>query len=159
MSADRVVMGSDRWSGGWKLKTTPGLADVAEALGATGRPFEAPGIDRRAFTYYNRLRRLERYVAEHYDQPVSLATAASVAGLEETYFSKFFHAKTGVCFHDWLAHVRVGKARELLRSANLSITETGQRVGFNDLGTFERTFKRCAGSTPVAYKKAVRPGH
>ena len=37
-----------------------------------------------------------------------LAVAASVAGLEKTYFSKFFHAKTGICFHDWLAHIRIG---------------------------------------------------
>ena len=122
------------------------------------RTFNPDLIDQRAFRYYERLGRLDQYVSQHYEQPISLGIAAGIAALERTYFSKFFHAKTGVCFHDWLAHVRISNAKELLRSRNFTITETALSVGFNDLRTFERTFQKCAGLTPLDYKKSVRPG-
>ena len=51
-------------------------------------------ISEDAFSYYQRLGRVQDYVRVHYSAPITLADAARVAGLERTYFSKFFHQKT-----------------------------------------------------------------
>lgn len=110
-----------------------------------------------AFAYYPRLKRLKDHVDQHYDEELSLAVAARITGLEKKYFSTFFHEKTGVCFKDWLAHVRIARALEMLKAQDVSITRTAFAVGFQDLRTFERTFKRCTGMTPSAYKRKVRP--
>lgn len=117
----------------------------------------ATHINRGAFRYYQRLRRLDRFVAQNFDRRISLQRAADVAGLERTYFSKFFHAKIGICFHDWLALVRVGEAKRLFGESDLTVTETAYRTGFHDLGTFERAFKKFTGRTPSDYRKLVRP--
>jgi len=82
--------------------------------------------------------------------------AARLANLEVKYFSAYFHAKTGLCFRDWLAGVRVGRAEEMIRRRDESITDVAYRVGFNDLRTFERAFKRHFGTTPAAVRRAVR---
>ena len=58
------------------------------------KSFDPPRVRREAFSYYPRLQRLERYVESHYAEPLPLRTAAQVAGLEQTYFSRFFRQKT-----------------------------------------------------------------
>lgn len=119
--------------------------------------FDPNSINKAAFSYYERLARLDRYVEKHLAEEIARADAARVAGLEVNYFSTFFHRKTGVLFRDWLAHRRVNHAKQLLKEKNLSITEVSLDAGFTDLRTFERAFKKHAGRTPFAYKKKVRP--
>jgi two-component system response regulator YesN len=119
--------------------------------------FDAEQINEAAFSYYARLQRVRDYVEEHYTERLSLAEAAQVAGLSETYFSSFFHEKVGVCFTAWVTHFRVQQAIALIETQNISITEVAHSVGFRDLRTFERAFRRHMGMTPVAYKRSVRP--
>lgn len=119
--------------------------------------FDAGRINKEAFSYYSRLGRVHDYVLRNYSDRISLSDAASVAAMQEKYFSSFFHLKTGVCFSEWLSYVRVSHAKRLMRSANRSITDVAFEVGFQNLRTFERTFKRHTGNTPQAFKNAVRP--
>ena len=111
----------------------------------------------RVFSYYRRLQRVRRYVNENLAHKISLADAARVAGLERKYFSVFFKAKVGIGFRAWLASQRIARSEELLRSANRSVTEVAFSVGYRDLRTFERNFKRIHAETPREYKQRVRP--
>lgn len=110
-----------------------------------------------AFHYYARLRRLQTYVEKHYDECIRLADAARVAGLEEKYFSAFFRRTTGHTFHKWLIDFRIEKALALFRQENHQVTEVAFSVGFQDLRTFERAFKKRVGMTPREFRKTVRP--
>lgn len=118
-------------------------------------PFKAVYPD--AFAYYDRLQRVQQHIDQHLTDKISLKTAARIAGLEEKYFSAFFRAKTGICFKEWLTLLRIGRATEIMGTRNHSITYIALAVGFQDLRTFERAFKRCAGMTPRAFKRLVRP--
>ena len=89
--------------------------------------------------------------------PLSLEIAAEVAGLEKTYFSTFFHQKTGICFRDWLSSVRVMRAMEIMTTEDLPITDVAFTVGFQDLRTFERAVEKHTGLTPRAVKDWLRP--
>lgn len=123
-----------------------------------GRPrvFEPGNTDHWVFSYDPRLGRVKKFVDANYTSPISLDRAASVAGLEKTYFSKYFREKTGVCFRDWLAAVRVDRAMEIMKARDLSITEIAFAVGFQDLRTFERVVERCTGLSPKAVKNRLR---
>jgi len=114
-------------------------------------------MNEAAFSYYKRLRRVQTYVTSHPGESLSLAKLAGIAGLEATYFSKFFRRKTGVGVHEWVNSVRVERAKVLIRQGNLSITRVAHEVGFPTLRTFERAFSRTLGITPRDYKKTVRP--
>ena len=111
----------------------------------------------RVFAYYNRLQRVKEHLDTHLSDRISLKTAAEIAGLEEKYFSTFFHAKTGICFTEWVTRVRVRRAMEMIKARNHSITNVAIAVGFQDLRTFERAFKRHTALTPRAFRGAVRP--
>ncbi len=113
------------------------------------------GTNGNAFDYYPRLNRLREYVEQSYSEPISLGKAAGIAALESSYFSSYFHAKVGITFTDWLRQVRISKAMELLKSRDFSITHIAYEVGFGDLRTFERAFKKHTGTTPREFKKSV----
>ena len=114
-------------------------------------------VSEAVFAYYPRLRKVKEHVDRHLGDDLSLAAAARIAGLEEKYFSSFFHEKTGMCFRDWIARTRVDQAAEMFSSQDYTITYTALAVGFRDLRTFERAFKRWRGMTPRAYKRSVQP--
>ncbi len=115
------------------------------------------GTNGAAFDYDPRLKRLHQYVEQSYSEPISLEKAAGIAALESSYFSSYFRAKVGITFTDWLRHVRVRKAMELLKARDFSIKEVAYEVGFRDLRTFERAFKKYVLKTPREFKKSVLP--
>jgi two-component system response regulator YesN len=110
-----------------------------------------------AFDYYPRLSHVNHYVNQHFSENITLHKAAQIACLEEKYFSAFFHEKTGMCFSHWLAQLRIDKAKEIIKTNNTSITETAFNVGFGNLRTFERAFKKYTGVTPQIFKRTIRP--
>lgn len=109
-----------------------------------------------AFFFCPRLAKVKRHVDEHYAAPLSLGQAAHIAALERTYFCKYFHSKVGVCFADWITRVRINRALLMLMSHDHGISDLAFAVGFKDLRTFERAFKKFAGVTPRDCKSTVR---
>jgi len=114
-------------------------------------------INEEAFSYYPRLKRVREFVAASYCEPISLEEVAEIATMEKTYFSHFFHQKIGVTFSVWLQYVRIKKALELLKTRDRTITEVAFEVGFNELSTFQKAFKRWTSLTPRDFKKITRP--
>jgi len=114
-------------------------------------------MNHEAFSYYARLRRVKEYFELHPAEKLSLQTAARIAGSNDKYFSAFFHAKTGLRFRDWVTWTRIGRATDMMRKGNDSISTIALAVGYRDLRTFERAFKRCTSMTPRRYKQSVRP--
>ncbi len=115
------------------------------------------GLNEEALQYYARLQRVQRFVEENYSEEISLDRAAGIAGMERTSFSRFFSSKVGVSFTQWLTKVRIAKARDLMKKSNYSISDITYAVGFSDLRTFGRAFKKLTDLTPLQFKKTVRP--
>jgi AraC-like DNA-binding protein len=109
------------------------------------------------FEYYPRLKRVRDFVIERFDETISLAQAADVAAMERTYFSSFFHEKVGVTFRDWLQYLRISRAMKIISQQDHSITEVAFAVGFNELSTFQKAFKRWTSLTPRDFKRLARP--
>ena len=114
-------------------------------------------VNNGAFEYYSRLRRVKEHVDEYYSEEISLEKAAQIAATEKTYFSTFFHQKVGITFTDWLRRLRVAKAIEILKTRNQSICDIAFEVGFGDLRSFERAFKRYTNLTAREFKKSILP--
>jgi len=119
---------------------------------------EHNGTNGEVFDYYPRLNRLRQYVEQSYSEPISLENAAQIAALESSYFSTYFRAKVGITFTNWLRQVRIEKAMELMKAGDFSITHIAYEVGFGDLRTFERAFKKHTLTTPREFRKSVAPG-
>jgi|SRR5215813_3270729 len=118
---------------------------------------ELKNINNNAFSYYSCLRRLKEYVENHQSENIPLQTAAGIASLERKYFSAFFHKKTGITYLRWLNSFRIAKAVALIKVTDDSLTQVASTVGFGDLRSFERSFKKLIKVTPSEFRKSVRP--
>jgi AraC-like DNA-binding protein len=93
------------------------------------------------------------------DPALDLAAVADHAGYSRFHFVRAFKAAYGETPGQYLTHRRIERAEELLRAADLSVTEICHLVGFSSLGTFSARFKARTGLTPSEYRaRYVRAG-
>jgi AraC-like DNA-binding protein len=105
------------------------------------------------------LRRARDRIDRDYADPVPIPVLAAEAGYSREHFIRAFRAAFGETPGRYRTRRRVERACELLRSANLSVTEICLHVGFTSLGTFSTRFAEITGMTPTAYRdKAARQG-
>ena len=83
---------------------------------------------------------------------MSRTDAARVANLDPAYFSKRFRKAMGVSFATWSTTIRLQEARRLLSETDLRVCEIVMAVGYEDVTTFERNFRRFLGASPRAYR-------
>ena len=85
-----------------------------------------------------------------------IGEVASLVGMSETAFSRFFKNMTGNTFTDHLRTLRLFAAKKLLRDSDMSVTEVCFAAGFSNISNFNRTFLKETGMRPLAYRKAAR---
>jgi transcriptional regulator GlxA family with amidase domain len=94
-----------------------------------------------------------------YAQPIDLDALAARAHCSRFHFLRSFRAAYGETPGAYLTRRRIERAKDLLRSANLSVTEVCFLVGFASLGSFSARFTELVGMPPSAYRdEAVRRG-
>ncbi|MFD1661486.1 helix-turn-helix transcriptional regulator [Streptomyces caeni] len=86
------------------------------------------------------------------DPGLDLDAVAAHAGYSRFHFIRAFKAAYGETPGQYLTHRRIERAEDLLRTANLSVTEICHLVGFSSLGTFSARFKSWTKLTPTAYR-------
>ncbi|WP_084725375.1 helix-turn-helix transcriptional regulator [Streptacidiphilus melanogenes] len=85
-------------------------------------------------------------------EPIDLDAVAGAAGYSRYHFIRVFRAVYGQTPGQYLSRRRIERAEELLRTADLSVTEICALVGFTSLGTFSSSFKKHTGLAPSAYR-------
>jgi AraC family transcriptional regulator len=88
-------------------------------------------------------------------QDVSVAELAASANLSPFYFARAFKHTTGVAPHHFQQRVRIERAKDLLTSTRLSITEIAFRVGYGSSQTLARVFRRDVGASPLEYRRSA----
>jgi len=99
----------------------------------------------------------KKFIEEHQADEISLGDVASAVNTSTFYFCKMFKKATGINFTEYLARVRVEKAKNLLLNPNLRISEVAFASGFQSLSHFNRVFRRIAGQSPTRYREKL-PG-
>lgn len=90
-----------------------------------------------------------------YAEPLDLDAVAAAAGYSRYHFLREFREAYGETPGAYLGRRRIERAKDLLRSANLTVTEICFLVGFSSLGTFSRRFSDLVGCSPSAYRAAA----
>jgi AraC-like DNA-binding protein len=98
------------------------------------------------------LRRARDHIDRNFAEPLDLDRLARVAGVSKFHFARSFEAAYGITPIRYLSRRRIERAQDLLRGANLTITEICFLVGFTSLGSFSSLFTRVTGETPTAYR-------
>jgi len=96
------------------------------------------------------------WIDAHAHEDIDLESSAGAVGLSAFHFLRLFARVLGVTPHQYLVRARLRRAARLLAGDARSITDIAYAVGFGDLSNFVRTFRRAAGVSPSAFRKAAR---
>ena len=76
-----------------------------------------------------------------------------MSGYNAAYFSTMFKKETGITISEYIVQTRMEKAKELLRFTNMSVASICEQVGYADVKSFTRNFKKSTGMKPSEYRK------
>lgn len=141
------VVTADRFQGTVELLTVFAqyLADYASRCVIASSP-EEPTVVASA----------KEFLHSHVEEPVTLAQVAQHVHVSPFYFCKLFKKATGMTLTEYLARVRVEKAKTLLVDPSLRISEVVYAAGFGSIPRFNSVFKRYVGMPPTQYRAALR---
>lgn len=102
--------------------------------------------------------RLARLLLDrNYDTPITIDDLSREAALSPYHLIRTFRRAYKQTPHQYLVRQRIARAKELLRSSDLSITEICIAVGYESMGSFSTLFRKVAGVSPSAYRSSSRP--
>ena len=99
-----------------------------------------------------RMKRMLRYVEEHYAEELTVEKIAACVALSESACLRSFRQLLGITPIQYVKQFRVEKAAELLRSTRLKTGEIGMECGFADGSYFIKTFREIKHCTPKEYR-------
>lgn len=115
---------------------------------------EIKAIDPKVTTKHNNymISKITEYIQDYYQQDLTLSSVAAKFEVNSSYLSAIFTQSMHETFCQYLARVRVDKAKQLLQYTKYSVNSIASRVGFSDYQHFVRTFKRVTGNTPTEFR-------
>ncbi len=102
----------------------------------------------------SRVGRAEKVIRDRHAEPrLSLQDICDEVFLSVSQFSVLFKESTGTTFVEYLTHIRIESAKELLRTTDLRTYEIADQVGYTDPRYFTYVFKKLTGMTSSEYRE------
>ncbi len=102
-----------------------------------------------------RMQKVHNYILENFSKNIRLAEIASLAGMSEAAFCRYFKARANKTVTDFISEIRIGHACKLLVNQEWTIAQIAFESGFDTLSNFNRQFKKVTGKTPSGYKNTL----
>ena len=103
--------------------------------------------------YSHVITKAEKYVRENYCDPnISLISVANHVNMSSAYFSTVFSQTTGRSFINYLTELRIEKAKELLISTNMKLSDIAMEIGYSEPNYFSHVFRKSEGITPKEFR-------
>ncbi|MCF7873357.1 MAG: response regulator [Candidatus Omnitrophica bacterium] len=100
-----------------------------------------------------KIARVKEYIQRNYHTQVSLNDAAKIVFLSPKYLSRVFAKVTGQGFNQFKLSCKIDKAKELLQKSSLTIEQISYQLGYQNIESFVRIFKKFTGKRPTQFRK------
>ncbi|MEK4508426.1 response regulator transcription factor [Paenibacillus sp. FSL K6-2524] len=97
-----------------------------------------------------------QYIRTYYNTDLTLEKVASIVYLNPVYFSQVFKQKTGYGFKEYVIHLRMEQAKQLLIHPQLKLADISEKVGYQDVKHFTQVFRKKFNVTPTEYRQEHR---
>ncbi|WP_028549953.1 helix-turn-helix domain-containing protein [Paenibacillus sp. UNC451MF] len=102
------------------------------------------------------IRKAITYMEQRYGEPISISDIADHVGLSSSYLSRIFKAETQHSPLDYLTKHRITRSKELLMNdKKYSLQEISGMIGYADVHSFIRFFKKYEAMTPGEFRKSL----
>jgi AraC-like DNA-binding protein/ligand-binding sensor protein len=97
----------------------------------------------------------KQFIQSHLQDALTLGFVAQHVHVSRFYFCKMFKKTTGMTLTEYVARVRVERAKTLLGNPSVRVSEVAYAAGFGSIPRFNSVFKRCVGMPPTEYRETL----
>lgn len=140
----------------YSLETLAQLLDyMKELLLVKMNQLNSPDENQKEKVYYQKA---ITYIGENYMKSINVTEVADAIGISYVYLNKIFkaHHENDTKLIDYLNLIRIGKAAQLLQQTDDSLASIAEQVGYNNVQSFSRFFKKYKAMTPGEWRKKYR---
>ena len=102
---------------------------------------------------YGYIQKAVQYIELNYSQPITIPQIAGFVGVSSIYLTKLFKLSTGKTLSEYLNYHRTQKSLDLLTHTEETINWISEAVGYSDVRSYIRFFKKFYYMTPSEYRK------
>jgi AraC-like DNA-binding protein len=124
---------------------------ILEEMGGTIAPTPKP---MRGGLAPWQIRKVASHVEAHLDQPIRNEDLAALVRLNPSHFGRAFRNSFGEPPHEYVIRRRIERAQGLMLSTEASLSEIALNCGLADQSHLTRLFRRFAGESPRAWRRA-----
>lgn len=95
------------------------------------------------------------YIRQNYTREISLQEFGMQFHLSEKYISRYFKEHFHITLSQYINHLRLEHARQLLQESTIPVTEVALQSGHQNVSYFIRCFKKMYGVSPLKYRKGI----
>ncbi|HEQ71616.1 MAG TPA: response regulator transcription factor [Spirochaetia bacterium] len=103
------------------------------------------------------INKIKYAIEKNFHKNISLKETSDIVCLSPKYISRIFKEHVGMGFSDYKLYLKVQKAKALLAETELNINQISDRIGYLNVESFVRIFKKLTGFTPSEYRE--QPGN
>ena len=96
------------------------------------------------------------YIQTHLTENIQREQIGKIVNYDSAYFSKRFKTELGMSYTDYLLHVRMLRAQELLSETDMPIGDIVTQCGYTDFSYFSGRFRQYCGVTPHEWRENRR---
>lgn len=101
------------------------------------------------------VKKAQAYIDRHFSEQLMLADIAAQFRLHPNYFSFLFKKHLNVTVRDYILHLRIDRAKEMMYDPSLRLLDIALAVGYQDAAHFNRAFKNVVGVSPSQYRSEI----
>nr|WP_314533231.1 AraC family transcriptional regulator [uncultured Pseudomonas sp.] len=94
----------------------------------------------------------KQLILDRLSETVEVADLARACALSRSHFSRAFKCSTGLSPQDWIRQQRLARAKQLIQTTDLTLTQISLECGFCDQAHFCHIFTRSEGINPFAWR-------
>jgi AraC family transcriptional regulator len=103
-----------------------------------------------------KLREIDEFIESHLDKRLPLNSLAGRVGMSPFRFARLFKLATGLPPHRYVLRKRVERAKTMLRTTLLTVSEVAMLCGFASHSHFTDLFRRMVGMSPGRFRSTHR---
>jgi len=98
------------------------------------------------------------YIEDHLQQDLSIQSISQRVNYHYVYFSNLFKKETGMNYSDFVANVRINRAKQMLSESDYTLQAIADECGFKNVPYFCSKFKHMTGLTPGQWREKTCRG-
>ncbi|MDR9854852.1 response regulator [Paenibacillus sp. VCA1] len=99
------------------------------------------------------IQRIQYYIKEHLSEPITREQLASYVHLNPAYLSRLFKREVGESITDYILHLRMSLAKDLIESSTMPISDVAKTFGYHNFSHFSKMFRKVYDASPQQFRQ------